>query len=285
MTKKKHLFIGFGDIASRCAKVLIAQGDEVVGVARTPRSEEEGLSFITGDAKNSEVLTCVASQKFDSIVVTLSPNAFTEADYRECYYDTSKALLSVLGKNRNSPDKVLFISSTSVYPQENGEVVDEESLAEPVSPTAKVLRETENLFLESTLSVSIIRFSGIYGPGRDYLLRQVQQGSGGSDQYTNRIHIEDCCGVICFLISQKVLHDMYLASDDCPVTSKEIRKWLAGGLGIDCDVLTEPETAGRGGSKRCNNRRLKSEGYEFRYPDYKTGYSQEIVTFLESNKD
>ncbi len=283
MTKKKHLFIGFGDIASRCAKVLISLGDQVVGVARTPRNEEEGLSFVCGDAKSAEVLSRIATEQFESAVITLSPNGYSETNYRECYYDTSKALLTLWDESGNAPKKILFISSTSVYPQVNGEMVDEESLAEADSPTAKILRETEDLFLESTLSASIVRFSGIYGPGRDYLLRQVQQGNGGSSQYTNRIHIEDCCGVLCFLIAQKALHEMYLASDDCPVMSSEIRKWLAVELGMDRDVLTESKTAGRGGSKRCSNRRLKSVGYEFRYPDYKKGYSKEVATFLESN--
>ncbi|MFL0800254.1 MAG: NAD-dependent epimerase/dehydratase family protein [Agarilytica sp.] len=283
MAKKKHLFIGFGDIAARCAKVLIAQGDEVVGVARTPRNDEAGLSFITGDAKSAEVLACIAEQSFESAVITLSPSAYSEADYRECYYDTSKTLLSLWAGKANAPNKTLFISSTSVYSQNNGELIDEESAAEPSSPTAKVLRETESLFLESNLPTSVIRFSGIYGPGRDYLLRQVQKGNGGSAQYTNRIHVEDCCGVICFLIAQKTLHDVYLASDDCPVTSKEIREWLADKLGVDGSTLMASRTPGRGGSKRCSNQRLKSAGYTFKYPEYKKGYCHVISTFLGSS--
>ncbi len=282
MAKKKHLFIGFGDIASRCAKVLIAQGDEVVGIARTPRREEEGLSFVFGDAKNTEVLAVIASQKFESAVITLSPNAYAESDYRECYYDTSKALLSLWEESAHPPNKILFISSTSVYPQEHGETVDESSFAEPSSPTASVLRETESLFLECDLHASVIRFSGIYGPGRDYLLRQVQKGNGGTSQFTNRIHVEDCCGVICFLVDQKVLHDMYLASDDCPVTSKDIREWLADALGVDRNALTTPETAGRGGSKRCSNQKLKAMGYRFKYPDYRDGYIQMINGGVDS---
>ncbi len=284
MTKKKHLFIGFGDIASRCAKVLIAQGDDVVGVARTPRCEDDGLSFITGDAKNTQVLARIGDQRFESAVITLTPNGYTEADYRVCYYDTCKALLSLWAEHHNAPNKILFVSSTSVYPQENGEIIDETSFSEPSSPTAKVLRETEALFLASGLQTSIIRFSGIYGPGRDYLLRQVKKGLGGTDQYTNRIHVEDCCGVICHLIVQERLEDIYLATDDCPVSSKDIREWLAEKLGMDSDSLTAPEKLGRGGSKRCSNHRLKSAGYEFKYPDYKNGYSQTVSVFLTSDK-
>ncbi len=124
--------------------------------------------------------------------------------------------------------------------------------------------------------MSVVRFSGIYGPGRDYLIRQVLSGKGGNDQYTNRIHIDDCVGVITFLLGEKQILPLYLASDSTPVKSAEIRSWLAGQLGVDSKTLIPSGVSGRGGSKRCANARLLNLGYQFKFPDYTLGYAMQI---------
>ncbi len=273
MTGKKHLFIGFGDLASRCAQALIDDGDSVVGIARGERPPQVGLEFWQGDVTSESILRRIRETQFDSAVITLTPGGRREDDYRRAYYDPVKALLQhwQLG---NTPERILYISSTGVYAQSNGEVVDENSLAEPTSPTQVVLRETEELILNSTYRATVIRFSGIYGPKRNYLLRQVTQGNGGNDQLTNRIHEEDCSGVIHFLVNLPIgqLQKVYLATDKTPVTSRDIRDWLAGELGVDASTLSEPETSAMGNGKRCQSTLLENSGYVFKYPNFKSGY-------------
>ncbi len=280
MTGKKHLFIGFGDLASRCAQALIDDGDTVVGIARSERPTQVGLEFWQGDVTSESILQRIREAYFDSVVITLTPSGRREEDYRRAYYAPVKALLQnwQLG---NAPERILYISSTGVYAQSNGEVVDENSPAEPTSPTQVILRETEELLLNSAYRATVIRFSGIYGPKRNYLLRQVVLGNGGNDQYSNRIHEEDCSGVMYFLVNLPIdqLQKIYLATDKTPVTSRDIRVWLAGELGIDPNTLSEPEVSPMGKAKRCHSALLENSGYEFKYPTYKSGYISCLAFF------
>lgn len=64
----------------------------------------------------------------------------------------------------------LFTSSTSVYPQVQGEVVTEESATNPERETGQILREAERLVLEG--KGTVLRLAGVYGSGRSYLIRR-----------------------------------------------------------------------------------------------------------------
>lgn len=268
----KHLFIGFGEIASFCAAHLVEMGDNIVGIARKKKPIVQGAILWQGDVKSSSILQRIRENSFDSAVITMTPSGRGEQAYRAAYFDVVEVLLR-LWQQGNAPKRILFISSTSVYGQYGGEKVDEFSPVEPQSGTAKILCETEKLLLDSSLKCAIIRFSGIYGPGRDYLLRQVKDLKGGGDNYTNRIHIEDCCGVICHLLAMDIdkLDSVYLASDNEPVKSHDIRRWLAVQMKIDPEQLVT-QASGSGGNKRCDNTKLITSGYTFRYPSYKDGY-------------
>ncbi|WP_086929550.1 NAD-dependent epimerase/dehydratase family protein [Agarilytica rhodophyticola] len=279
----KHLFIGFGEIASLCASHLVANGDSVVGIARRTKPVVPGVTLWQGDVLSHPILQRVSENCFDSAIITMTPSSRGPDGYRRAYFDVVDVLLRLWRKN-NAPKRILFISSTSVYGQSDDEVVNEDSLTEPKSETAKVLLETEQLLLDSGLKSTIIRFSGIYGPGRDYLLRQVKDLKGGDDTYTNRIHIEDCCGVICHLLATDVdkLDSVYLASDHEPVKSREIRTWLAARMNIGSEQLVT-QTSSRGGNKQCDNSKLLKSGYVFRYPSYKEGYVDAVKVFLGTN--
>ncbi len=278
---KKHLFIGFGGLASQSAACLLARGDQVVGVSRSAAKVVPGITHWLGDARSAAMLERIAAEHFDTVVITLSPDGRGPEAYRASYYDTSAALLGAWHNAARPPARIIFISSTSVYGQVDAEVVDEFSPTTPSADTAKILCETEALFFESPLPTTVLRFSGIYGPGRDYLLRQVRAGKGGSDDYTNRIHVDDCCGVICYLLQARgPLEPVYLASDKRPVKSRDIRRWLALQLGMNPNVLIESPSAGRGGNKRCCGKLLDAAGYTFIYPDYEAGYRETLDRFL-----
>ena len=282
LSGKKHLFVGFGGLASQCTEHLLQHGDQVVGVSRGASRVVTGMTHWQGDVRSEALQARIASARFDSAIITLSPDGRGADAYRRSYYDISASLLNVWQHHASPPARIIFISSTSVYGQTEGEIVDEYSPTYPRTDTGSVLAETEALYLRSPLPTSIVRFSGIYGPGRDYLLRQVLAGKGGDDSYTNRIHVDDCCGVMCHLLAMpKALEPIYLASDKRPVKSHEIRVWLAEQLGLDPGALIPSETVGRGGNKRCVGQLLEKSGYAFMYPDYECGYRQPLLLFKQ----
>ena len=117
--------------------------------------------------------------------------------------DTVTALLNTLASLNTQPRLIVFVSSTSVYGQKDASWVNEDSPAEPVSYSGKRLLEAEQLLLDSPHTICNVRFSGIYGPGRQRLIRQVIEGHGTAKEpllYSNRIHADDCAGVLAHLI-------------------------------------------------------------------------------------
>ncbi|MDD5630594.1 MAG: SDR family NAD(P)-dependent oxidoreductase, partial [Methylococcales bacterium] len=176
----------------------------------------------------------------------------------------------------------IFVSSTGVYSQSEGEWVDEDSIAQPVNGTSQLIRQAEEKLMSLDAGNIVVRFSGIYGPGREYLLRAARQAPAiqqNPPYFTNRIHQQDCVGVLAFILECRLagvaLEQCYLASDDDPAPMWEVMSWLADHL--KCQPPTV-KSVGNGGvmNKRCCNRRLKALGYQFHYPGFKDGYLELI---------
>ncbi len=273
MQQKSILFLGFGDLADRAAKRLV--NCRRIGVARSNKPVPAGVTLWQGSVDEPDMLARIGREAWDAVVITFSPAEFTDDAYRRTYVETLQALLPVW--QAAPPGLVLMASSTGVYAQADGSWVDETSPAEPQSFSGQRLMQAEAHVAQSGLPHCIVRFAGIYGPGRDHLLRQVRAGQGGAADYTNRIHAEDCAAIIEHLVQRHFdglpLAPVYLACDSEPAPGNEVRAWLAMQMGLDPDRL-EPGTSARAGSKRCSNKRLLQSGYRLLYPSYREGYRE-----------
>ncbi|MCR6650337.1 MAG: SDR family NAD(P)-dependent oxidoreductase [Cellvibrionaceae bacterium] len=279
MQSKSVLFLGFGDIARRTA--LRLADCQCVAVARSDRSVKDGdsVEFWRAAADSQLVRARLMNRSFDAVILTLTPDEYTAAAYERAYVETLRNLLPVW--QVRPPGLILFVSSTSVYHQSDGDWVNEDSPASPEHFSGQSLLAAETLLLRSGLAASIVRFAGIYGPGRDFLLRQVRAGKGGSADFTNRIHADDCAGVLAYLLRQYFqggkLDPLYLGCDSGPAPGAEVRRWLAERLGLDPTGLA-PSVSERGGNKRCSNRRLLAAGYQMIYPSYREGYGELLAS-------
>ena len=288
MSLNTVLWLGFGDIGQRCVPLLVGAGFTVDAVARSEKSSKYVRDMYRADVNDSARMAQILRIHYDLIVVTLTPSGRTEADYRRAYYDTISSTLNLFTLGLCEPQQIIFISSTSVYSQNNGELINEDSAAEPLSATAKVLLETEELLKASSIPVCTLRFSGIYGPGRYHLLRSVMAGAKGDESWTNRIHVDDCAGVIAFLAARylngKFLPNVILASDNLPVKSCVMYPWLAQRLSPRSiqELTYKRESVKRAGiNKRCNNGLLRKLGYRFKYEDYRRGFEDIVRQFLQ----
>ena len=111
---------------------------------------------------------------FDLIIVILTPAARSPDGYRQIYQTAMMNLFDHLAHRARRPS-CLFVSSTSVYAQHQGEWVDEESPTEPDTYRGKSLLSAEEFILSWSPQPLIIRFAGIYGPGRTRLLDQLKE--------------------------------------------------------------------------------------------------------------
>lgn len=275
------LMIGFGDIAKRVARQLVNDDHQLTGMCRHPEQKNDvdnGVKLVAGDAANEQDLFKVLqSQHFDVIIITLTPaevdaGKYSAEGYRQGYVVPCRHLQQVIQQLAYSP-YVIYVSSTGVYGQENGEWVDETSTTEPVGDFGKMLLQAENLIRDLPVPSTVVRCSGIYGAGRDYMLHQLRQGLVTlRETWTNRVHQDDVARFIAFLVEQPEQRaDLYLLSDDEPVMQYEIYQWLARQLDVEVSSSVKPGPGPRG-SKRCNNARVRSTGFAFHYPTYRDGY-------------
>jgi nucleoside-diphosphate-sugar epimerase len=282
----KILIAGCGDVGGELARRLAEAGHEVTGLKRQPPTIMDKVNYITADICNTAQLQKLTTD-FDFVFFILSPDGRTEQSYRAVYETSLDNLLNHFSVANTCPCW-FFISSTSVYPQSQGEWVDEDSLAEPDNVNSQLIRAAEQKIIIAHPKNIVVRFSGIYGQGREYLLRLAQQTPAiqkNPPYFTNRIHRQDCVAVLLFLLQQQlsgnVLQQCYLASDDEPVPMWEVMTWLAEKTACALPIEKNGPTIDM--NKRCNNQRLKSLGYQFLCPSYKEGYLPLLAKFKQSS--
>lgn len=281
------LIVGCGDIGTKLAQALVAKGHAVTGLKRHPPPQSEsGIAYYAADITVAAELDALPTD-FELVFFILAPDQRDAASYNAVYVDGLNNLLAHFAKTELQPAWFL-VSSTSVYAQSLGEWVDEESLAEPLSVTSQAICVAEQRLLAVGSQHCVVRFSGIYGSGRAYLLNMARQTPAIQKEppyFTNRIHAQDCVNVLTFLAEQRLagtrLAACYLASDDDPASQWEVMTWLAEQL--HCPAPTVKTLAsGADQNKRCNNQRLKALGYTFQYPSYREGYAELLAMYVNA---
>ncbi|WP_281646485.1 SDR family oxidoreductase [Parendozoicomonas sp. Alg238-R29] len=269
------LIVGCGDVGSRLAIELLSLGHKVYGLRRDVSRLPEGVNPVAADLAAGELGEW--PDHIDFVVYCAAAGRQGEEGYRKIYFEGLGRVVNKLKNNKNQLKRLFFTSSTAVYHQVTGEWVDEVSPTHPERFNGKVMLESEKLVLDSDLPATVVRFGGIYGPGRNYMLKKVQGGEVYSNDpviFGNRIHADDCAGMLAHLIELekhgKCVHPLYLGVDSDPAPLSEVTLWLAQQMGVTptCEI----HGGGRGGSKRCRNQRILDAGYKFHFSSYRDGY-------------
>ncbi|MBE0462311.1 MAG: SDR family oxidoreductase [Halomonadaceae bacterium] len=275
------LIIGCGDLGITLGRELIDEGHRVIGVRRkTAALKGTGIEPLALDLNELDETNASALPQADYVIYSVSADRFEESAYQSAYPEGLKRVLSVMEQHEKPPRRVFFVSSTSVYGQQEGEEVNEESPTGPTSFSGMLMCEAEQMLFDHPLPGTVVRFSGIYGPGRDRLIHQVAEGRIAAVTpviYSNRIHRDDCTGILAHLIriqeSGQPLANLYLGSDCEPVTMHNVMAWIGKQLKVEStDTMQSPLR--RRASKRCDNQRILETGYQFSYPSYREGYAQ-----------
>ncbi|WP_347109098.1 SDR family oxidoreductase [Paenarthrobacter sp. S56] len=268
------LIAGCGDLGTEAGLRFASAGEEVVGIRRSPGKLPGEIRGVRADLA-SEIPDLPGNA--DIVVVALAADSATEEAYRAAYVDGLRNVLDALDRQAVAPRRILFVSSTAVYPDSAGAVVDETTPTEPSRFSGKVLLEAEELLFARAREseAAVLRLGGIYGPGRTRLIDQVRSGRAvipGQPKHTNRIHRDDAAAMIVHLATMPQRPEsVYLGVDDEPAEYGDVLRFLAKELQLP-EPPVGPASDGGAGDKRCSNRRLRSTGFEFTYPTYKEGY-------------
>jgi nucleoside-diphosphate-sugar epimerase len=169
------------------------------------------------------------------------------------------ALVEALGES--SVRHVLFISSTSVYPDCNAELHEDEGRENPDHPLYRI----ERLFQTAQgFDTTILRFGGLVGytrhPGRFFASGRAVPNPGG---YVNLIHRDDCINIISRIVERAVWGEVFNACADEHPVRIDFYRFCAGLAGLPAPAAGEGERF-----KIISNKRLKKRlEYDFVYPD------------------
>ena len=172
---------------------------------------------------------------------------------------TLRNLLAVL-----RPSFCVFTGSTSVYPQNDGSTVAEDSPTGG-TPTGDVLLEAERVALEA--GGGVVRLGGIYGPGRTRLIEAARTGAptpGDPDGFINFIHRDDAAAAL-YHAGRLNLGGVWNAVDDRPVRRAELVEAIRNGSPLP-DVAAVCDRRIPVTGKRVANTKLRATGWTPRYP-------------------
>lgn len=272
------LIAGCGDIGSRLARRLLEHAWTVHGLRRNAAHLPAGVHAIAGNLFAAQSPEHWPTAAIDYLVYCATPTERDEAGYRAAYVQGLRHVLDWLAQHGQKPRRIIFVSSSSVYGQQDGEWVDETCATIPGGFSGQIMLEAEQVALNSKLPATIVRLTGIYGPGRSDLLNRVRQGYSVASEpplYANRIHADDAGGLLAWLLLADAkgvaLENCYIGVDDEPAPLAQVVGWMRELLNVS--QWAENSSLRRTGSKRCSNARARATGWVPQYPSYREGYT------------
>lgn len=282
------LIVGCGYLGEVVGLEATAAGHTVTAVTRSAeraaRWRERGWQAVVGDVAQADHWADLPD--CDSVLYAVG---FDRAAGRSRSEVSVAGLAQVLGRLPATVQRLVFISSTSVYGQDAGEWVDECSATMPAAENGQICVAAEqvvrNWATSRQVASTILRLSGIYGPARILTriagLRTGEPLTGSPDSWLNLIYRDDAAAA-----ARQALDDSrtwtsanpcrtYLVSDDQPITRGEYYSRLAELVDAPPPVFDPGQTAKRGSggmNKRCSNDLAKRElGWSPTYPTIATG--------------
>jgi len=193
----------------------------------------------------------------------------------QSFLQSETLIINVTGKNINafknliaeieiSPVKeVLFVSSTSVYPEKSGLCTE----SQPLDISSHPLLEIETLFKQNKYFKStILRFSGLIGgkrhPGRFFASgKPIRFADAG----VNLIHLDDCLAIIGIIIKQHIFPELLNACADTHPSKVHFYTANALALGLHKPNISAEN---RDSNKIVSNEKLKKRlNYQLRHAD------------------
>jgi nucleoside-diphosphate-sugar epimerase len=292
LANKRLVIFGCGYIGSAVARAALAAGARVEALTRNPEKaavlRESGLAKVVVAELGSPEWHGQIVPAPDFVVNCVSSGGPDQ--YWQSYVVGMQSILSWAAK-AGPVGTMVYTSSTSVYPQGEGAVVDETAWAPGATPNGRTISESEVLLKGAPASAIrrhfILRLAGIYGPGRHHLLDQLRAGTdtlnGSGEHRLNLAHRDDIVTAIlaCLGAPDSVGTEIFNVADTAPATRAEVVAWLCGQLGRPVPAFDGSTTARRGGAPM-PDRIISSAkiqrvlGWRPKHHDFKAGFSEII---------
>jgi nucleoside-diphosphate-sugar epimerase len=279
------LIVGCGYLGRRVARLWLAQGHRVFGTTRSERRAAE-LRQIGVEPVLCDIFDETSLKRLPVAQTILYCVGFDRAASHTARELHVSGLCNFIGHywvlHGDPADTLIYVSSTSVYAQCQGEEVDESFATEPQEESGQAILEGERFCKGSWIARKwpVLRFAGIYGPGRVMRQQAVAAGEtlvGDPSKWLNLIHVDDGAAAILAAETRGQCAGIYNISDGHPVRRRDFYTCMAQLLGapeprfssVPSGELPPPHERS---NRRIVNRRMCQElGLALRYPTYEEG--------------
>lgn len=287
---KRLLIIGCGDVGLRVALLLRAR-HRIYALTHNAKRVTElrrcGLMPLLGDLDHPDTLTGLAGLAHD-VIHLAPPPARGHSDVCTAH------LIAALGRGRSLPRHFIYISTSGVYGDCHGALVNETKPLHPQTDRARRRADAENRLREwgarTGVRVSILRVPGIYAADRLPVAR-IERGTPAlqpqDDTYVNHVHADDLANMVVAALHHGQANRSYNASDDVPQKMGDYFDLVADRFHLPRPPrLTRAEASAAlpenlysfmSESRRLANRRIKQElRVRLRYPSVREGIADAL---------
>ena len=234
-----RIIVGTGYIGGRVARLWAARGDRVIGTTRST-GRAESLAEAGVEPRILDVTTADWPRFFDETGLpdTLFWSVGFDQTAGSSYHDVQVTALtrmldalagasgraSAQAEVRVRRPRVIFCSSTGVWGDEAGEVVDETTPVNPAREAGRALVAAEAVLAAHAAGPgTALRFAGLYGPGRWPRLDDLRAGrpiAADPDTWLNLIQIDDAARVVEAVADAPTPGTLYVVSDGNPIVRR-----------------------------------------------------------------
>lgn len=223
-----RLVVGCGYLGERVARLWREGGARVCGVTRRPPRAAElaalGIEPIVADvtAVDAAAWSWVGSlPELTTVFWAVGFDRTSGQTHRDVHVEGFGRLLDSLPPG----PRVILSSSTGVWGDESGGVVNEATPTQPGREAGRVLLEAESLLRSHRRGPgTALRFAGLYGPGRLPRIDDLRAGrpiAADPDTWLNLIHVDDAARIVAAVAAAPAPRPLYVVSDGMPVLRRD----------------------------------------------------------------
>ncbi len=264
------LIIGCGYLGARVGRAWLDSGRAVRALTRSRTDTLAAVGFepIVGDVLDPGSLRALPAAS--TILYAVGLDRAAGRSMRDVYVGGLRNALAALPEG----GRFIYVSSTSVYGQMDGSIVDEDSPTEPLEENGRIVWEAEQTLREFRPDATILRFAGIYGPNRWLRKQPLLRGEpylGDAEKWLNLIRVEDGVRAV-FAAEQAAPGGTFNIADDHPATRREFYTELARLLGAPEAKFEPAPQPVREANRRISNARARAQlGFVPEFPSYREG--------------
>ena len=280
MSGANWFIFGAGFSGLETGRIVAANGMKAAGTTRTPERfaalAEAGLEPFVFDGRWLDKSVLQRLGEVTHLLMSIGPNENGDP--------LVPAYAKQLRHHTGNLEWIGYLSTVGVYGDHDGAWVDETTQCKPVSQRSFDRLDAEKSWAAfadaSRVSLATLRLSGIYGPGRN-TFGNLADGSAKRiikpGQVFNRIHVKD--------IARAALHlgaghtgGLFNITDSEPAPPQDVVTFAAGLMGVapppeiayDDASMSPMARSFYGEVKRVSNAKVRTTGFVFDYPDYRT---------------